>query len=240
MKKFRTIFITIFAVVFTLLLVHTVIAGTVYNKTEVSQHNSESSCWVIYNGGVYDITTYLVIHNQHTYITNLCGTDITSHFTSVARHKSVGAYSLIETFRIGTLESSTTSSTTTSTSTSSSTSSSVVTKQLSYNLFVPLILGFVLYWGSRYIVLNKKIRKPDWVNIKNFNAFWNTLLLITFLIPTFGFGLIMIIQLQYPSLLNLNFNILYWHAEFSVFMGALALSHFLHRIKIYFAEVKRK
>jgi len=42
--------------------------------TEVAQHNGASSCWIIYNGAVYDITNLLSTHtNSSIMILPFCG-----------------------------------------------------------------------------------------------------------------------------------------------------------------------
>ncbi len=237
MRKLKQLLFISLITLIGLFSVHTVLASTTYTTTDVAQHNTMSSCWVVYNSNVYDITTYLSIHNQkYSNITGWCGTDITIDFNNVARHTST-ATTLLATFQIGTLTATNDNSSVTTT-TSTNTTSIKVTNP--YNLLLPLLLGLILYWGSRVIVLNKNIRKSAWMNVKNFNGFWNTILLISFLVPTFGFGIIMILQYQFSNLTDGDFNFLYWHVELSVFMGTLALSHFIQRFKIYLTEIKRK
>lgn len=242
MKKLKQLFLITLITLIGLFSVHTVLASTVYTTTDVAQHNTASSCWVIYNSNVYDITTYLSIHNQrYSNITGWCGTDITTDFDNVARHTST-ATTLLATFQIGTLTTTNgnSSSTTTITDTVGTTTTTNPKVTNPYNLVLPLLLGLILYWGSRIIVLNKNIKKTNCMNVKNFNGFWNTILLISFLVPTFGFGIIMILQYQFPNLADGDFNFLYWHVELSVFMGALGISHFIQRFKIYLTEIKQK
>jgi predicted heme/steroid binding protein len=210
-------------------------ASTTYTKTDVAQHNTTNNCWVTYNGGVYDITTYILVHNQQYYdITAWCGGDITSNFDSIGKHRG-SATTLLASFKIGTLVTTTTTATapttTTNTTTTEVASNTTVKLNNPYNLLLPLLLGIILYWGS--LLLFSK-------NIKQFNAFWNTALLLTLLIPTFGFGVFMILQYQFPSLRDIDFKFLYWHVEFSVFMGVLAISHFIRRSKVYLMQLKQK
>lgn len=246
----------IFTLVLTsLFFAHQIIASSGYTKAEVAKHNTSSSCWTIYNGGVYDITTYLALHNNNYYnITPWCGTDITSNYNATGH--SAKASNLLATFKIGVL---TTTPTTTSTPSSTSTTKTdddavtvtpvvetttptvtdtnttavldVTTSHNPYNLLLPLILGIILYWGS-LLIFSKKL--------KQFNAFWNTLLILTFLIPSFGFGIFMMLQYQFPSLMKIDFRFLYWHVELSVFMGVLAMSHFIRRLKIYLMQLKTR
>lgn len=217
--------------------VHKVIASTEYTKAEVAQHNTSSSCWAIYENGVYDITTYLSIHNQkYEDITTWCGTDMTTSFDGVRKHL-VEATTLLESFKIGILTTTPIDTTTGTSDTTEITNSEVKTTNNTattynpYNLGLPIIFGVLLYWGS--LLIFKK-------HIKQFNAFWNTLLLLTFLIPSFGFGIFMILQYQFPSLMDIDFKFMYWHVEFSVLMGVLAISHFIRRSKIYLLQLKQQ
>lgn len=224
-----------------LVSVRQVLASTTYTKTEVAQHNTTSNCWATYNGGVYDITTYVLLHNQRYYdITAWCGTDMTSDFDAIGKHRG-SATTLLASFKIGTLTtaSTTTTAPTTATTTTTpptmtdTTTTTDTTVKLSnpYNLLLPLILGIILYWGS-LLIFSK--------NLKQFNAFWNTILLLTFIIPSFGFGIFMMLQYQFPALMKIDFRFTYWHVELSVFMSVLAISHFIRRLKIYLMQIKQR
>jgi ABC-type spermidine/putrescine transport system permease subunit II len=100
-----------------------------------------------------------------------------------------------------------------------------------YNLLLPLVLPLAIYWGS-YLIFKKE-------NLKKFNGFWNTILLLTFLIPSFGFGIYMMLQYKFVKLREVDFDFMYWHVELSVVMGAIAISHFLQRIKQYLVQLKK-
>jgi ABC-type spermidine/putrescine transport system permease subunit II len=100
-----------------------------------------------------------------------------------------------------------------------------------YNLIIPLLTTLVIYWGS-YFLFKKK-------NILKFNGFWNTILLLTFLIPSFGFGIFMMLRYNFTKLREIDFDFMYWHVELSVVMGAIALSHFIQRIKQYLVQLKK-
>jgi cytochrome b involved in lipid metabolism len=60
----------------------TVTAGPVFvSKAEVAKNNSRSSCWVIIDGSVYDLTKWIAQHpGGASNILNLCGSDGTSAF----------------------------------------------------------------------------------------------------------------------------------------------------------------
>lgn len=52
-----------------------------YTAAEVSQHSSESSCWSIINGSVYDLTAYVPKHpGGSSKILRICGKDGSSAF----------------------------------------------------------------------------------------------------------------------------------------------------------------
>lgn len=239
MKNIKKFALIISVIIIGVISVHKVIASTEYTKTDITQHNTSNSCWVIYNNGVYDITTYLNIHNQrYENITSWCGTDITASFNSIRKHQGE-ATTLLESFKVGVITTTTTSTSTADTTQETTPSDVTTTSEQTtnktnsynpYNLVLPLILGIILYWGS--LLVFKK-------NIKRFNAIWNTTLFVTFLIPSFGFGLFMMLQYQFPSLMDINFRFMYWHVELSVFMGVLAISHFIRRLKIYFLQLKK-
>lgn len=63
----------------------TVTAGPVFvSKAEVAKNNSRSSCWVIIDGSVYDLTKWIAQHPGGAgNILNLCGGDGTSSFTGM-------------------------------------------------------------------------------------------------------------------------------------------------------------
>jgi len=239
MKNIKRCLLLSVIILIGLISIRQVMAASTYTNDEVTQHNTSNNCWAIYGSGVYDITTYLNIHNQkYSDITSWCGTDMTTDFDSIGKHRGE-ATTLLASFKIGTVTTATTTSVTTDTNTQTTTTTDTTTTPVTnttvlknpYNLLLPLILGIVLYWGS--LLVFKK-------NLKQFNAFWNTLLLLTFLIPTFGFGIFMMLQYQFPSLMNIDFKFMYWHVEFSVFMGVLAISHFIRRAKIYFMQLKQR
>ena len=80
----------------------------------VAQHASESDCWTIINGNVYDITQYIPRHPGGDDVLLACGKDGTTLFTqretesgeaigSGTPHNS-GAQAQLEQFIIGTLQ----------------------------------------------------------------------------------------------------------------------------------------
>ncbi len=77
-----------------------------YNLSQVSTHNTESDCWAIVNGKVYDITAYI---NQHPggkpNIIKACGVEATSMFETKPNGKphSENAKNTLESFYKGDL-----------------------------------------------------------------------------------------------------------------------------------------
>jgi len=54
---------------------------TGFTSSEVAQHSTESSCWSIINGGVYDLTAYVPKHpGGASKIIRICGKDGSSAF----------------------------------------------------------------------------------------------------------------------------------------------------------------
>lgn len=54
-----------------------------YTLTEVAKRNTQSECWVVIDGGVYDLTDWIRQHPGGSgAIRSLCGTDGTAQFTS--------------------------------------------------------------------------------------------------------------------------------------------------------------
>ena len=55
--------------------------NSVITMSDVQKHNSQSSCWTVVNGGVYDLTSFVTPHpGGSKAILRLCGIDGTSAF----------------------------------------------------------------------------------------------------------------------------------------------------------------
>ena len=52
-----------------------------FSKDEIAKHNTESDCWTIVSGNVYDITSYISRHSGGDEILRACGVDATNLFT---------------------------------------------------------------------------------------------------------------------------------------------------------------
>lgn len=217
-----------------------------YTVDDVSSHSTASDCWVIYDKGVYDITSYLYSHDRYLNIRSWCGTDITTEFQTKdgegVDHKQ-SSYALLEAYRIGEVSQTiipvdTKEPTTATNPVTEDTQKDIVTSApKEYNLIIPLLISVILYWGTYTLV---KKNKFFGMNIVKFNGFWNSILFLTLLIPAFGFGVIMILNIKNPSLLDIRFDILYWHVELSIVMGVLGISHLIQRLGIYLRQLSLK
>lgn len=80
-------------------------AQTGFTFAEVSSHNARTDCWVILQGGVYDLTKWALKHpggKQNIY--NQCGLDGTAAFQKVREHTSENVIASIgPQYRIGSL-----------------------------------------------------------------------------------------------------------------------------------------
>lgn len=212
-----------------------------YTVDEVSKHNTSSDCWVIFENSVYDLTDYLYQHDIYLDIRQWCGTDMTQAFITkdgTGRDHKGSSYDLLETYRIGeidekieqvqpVLENNSVSEVDNVGKESNNDNSTP------YNVIIPLLLSVSLYWIP-YLI----IKKSNPVKIKNFNAFWNSMLILLLLIPAFGFGVYMILRYRFPTLWNISFDFMYWHVELSLVMGILGINHFLQRVKVYFSQIR--
>lgn len=70
-----------------------------YTLAEVSTHATKDDCWLILDGGVYDVTSYIPRHPGGEKILRGCGKDATQMF---AKHPE-SAKALKEQFKIGVL-----------------------------------------------------------------------------------------------------------------------------------------
>lgn len=52
-----------------------------FTTTQVKQHNTESDCWTIISGNVYDLTAYIPRHMGGDEILRACGSDATTLYT---------------------------------------------------------------------------------------------------------------------------------------------------------------
>lgn len=215
-----------------------------YSLDEVSNHDTSSDCWVVFEDNVYDLTNYLYQHDRYLDIREWCGKDMTQDFITKAdtgRDHNPSSYALLEQYYIGEI----TNSIQEEANLNNNDNDSSITEETStdekeinsnpYNIIIPLLLSLSLYWIPYFVV---KKNKP--INMKNFNAFWNSILISLLVIPAFGFGILMILRYRFPNLWNINFDFMYWHVELSLVMGILAINHFIQRFSIYLSQLKKR
>ncbi|KAI8071215.1 hypothetical protein BC940DRAFT_252656, partial [Gongronella butleri] len=75
----------------------------VYTANEVELHNSAESCWIIYQGQVYDVTGFVADHpGGQDILLTFAGTDITTVLSDATVHThSASAYDLLDEYCIG-------------------------------------------------------------------------------------------------------------------------------------------
>jgi len=77
----------------------------VLSLEEVAKHSTQSDCWLIISGKVYDLSPFSM-HPGGTAFVPFCGKDATTAFQTKAgrgKNHSANAYSLMPNFEIGTL-----------------------------------------------------------------------------------------------------------------------------------------
>ncbi|OGC43885.1 hypothetical protein A2400_02085 [candidate division WS6 bacterium RIFOXYB1_FULL_33_14] len=213
-----------------------------YSITDVSEHDSRKDCWVIFEESVYDISPYIAQHDEYLDITDWCGRDITEDFKDKGGldidHKG-SSYSLLETLYIGKVTEEKSDLVPDSlkydNTVTQDIKEEISNSKTPYNIFIPLLLSFSLYWIP-YLLCIKKCKR---FSLVKFNAFWNSILFLLLFIPGILFGIFMILRYKLASLWNIDFNFMYWHVELSLVMGLLALNHFIQRIKIYFSQLRK-
>ena len=214
-----------------------------YTLDDVKVHNTSNDCWVVFEQSVYDLTKYLPNHDRFLDIREWCGKDMTEDFVTKdgsGRDHRPSSYSLLEQYKIGDFEQEKISAEpqiTEEVSSKSEGAEDIVKESKEYNMIIPFIISCSLYWCTYFVI---KRQKNKGLLLMKFNAFWNTVLILTLLIPSFGFGVFMLIRIQKPSLYSINFEFLYWHVELSLVMGFVAISHFIQRIAIYLKQVTAK
>jgi len=234
----KTIVIALFTFFF---LLQNIYAFTI---NEVSEHNTEKDCWVLFDESVYDISPYIKEHDVYLDITDWCGKDITEDFkdkNGLERDHKGSSYSLLESYYIGSLNDDEENFEVylpldIEETVTEDIRNDIQNPKNPYNIFVPLLLSMSLYWIP-YMVCRKNTKK---FSLTKFNAFWNSILFLLLFIPGILFGIFMILRYKFPSLWDIDFNVMYWHVELSLAMGFLAINHFIQRIKIYFSQLKNK
>ncbi len=79
-------------------------SGDGYAMSEVAQHNNQDDCWLVINGKVYDVTSFIPDHPGGNEILKGCGKDATSLFEGEREHSGSKALDLLPKFEIGVLK----------------------------------------------------------------------------------------------------------------------------------------
>ena len=72
-----------------------------YTWAEVATHNTKSNCWLVINGNVLDVTSFISLHPGGDKILKGCGLDATSYFNKVSGHMKGMAQTLLTKLKIG-------------------------------------------------------------------------------------------------------------------------------------------
>ena len=239
MKKLTATLMVIISTFF----VTQVYAQTTYTIDTISEHSTEQDCWMVFENNVYDLTNYIQNHDRFMDIREWCGKDMTVDFKTKAGegidHRT-STYSLLENYLIGEVGEEVVKEETPEKVVEEDV---VETKDVEeetktviknpYNLLLPVLLTTIAYWGS-YILVKKKV-----FTLTKFNAFWNTMLFLTLLIPSLGFGIFMMLRYQFTNLWDIDFDFMYWHVEISLVMGVLGINHLIQRLKVYLNQLTK-
>ena len=74
-----------------------------YTLAEVEKHNSKDDCWMVIDGSVYDVTSFIGLHPGGAQILLGCGTEATSLFSQERKHEGQQAQSELGKLEIGKL-----------------------------------------------------------------------------------------------------------------------------------------
>lgn len=75
-----------------------------YTLADVSQHSTESDCWIVVENNVYDMTPFIPDHPGGREIIEGCGRDATSMFQREREHQKENAASYLPPYQIGVLQ----------------------------------------------------------------------------------------------------------------------------------------
>lgn len=75
----------------------------VFTMSEVSTHNTKTDCWMVIDGKVLDVTTFVSKHPGGDKILSGCGRDATADFNRISGHMKGVAQILLGKLEIGNL-----------------------------------------------------------------------------------------------------------------------------------------
>jgi cytochrome b involved in lipid metabolism len=76
-----------------------------FSMNDVAKHNNQNDCWIVIDGKVYDVTSYIESHPGGKVMANFCGQDGSLAFATKGKNKphSPAAYEILKTLYIGDL-----------------------------------------------------------------------------------------------------------------------------------------
>jgi cytochrome b involved in lipid metabolism len=77
-----------------------------FSMSDVAKHNNENDCWIVIDGKVYDVTSYIESHPGGKIMANFCGQDGSAAFVTKGKKNkphSPAAYEILKTLYIGDL-----------------------------------------------------------------------------------------------------------------------------------------
>jgi cytochrome b involved in lipid metabolism len=77
-----------------------------FSMSDVAKHNNENDCWIVIDGKVYDVTSYIESHPGGKVMANFCGQDGSLAFATKGKKNkphSPAAYEILKTLYIGDL-----------------------------------------------------------------------------------------------------------------------------------------
>lgn len=101
-----------------------------------------------------------------------------------------------------------------------------------YDLF-PIGIGLLLLYTASFMLSRKKI-----IGLVAHRRLWNILLLITFLVSAI-LGIILVIRINTGIVIQLPFDMLFWHVEAGIAMTAIAVFHIAWHWS-YFKSILKK
>lgn len=99
-------------------------------------------------------------------------------------------------------------------------------KEMIYPMQIIVFPLVFLYLLGLYLVKKNKL------NLASHRKFWNILLLITFLVSGI-MGLLLVYRINTGNIIQLPFNILYWHVEFGIAMAIISIFHISWHLNYY-------
>lgn len=75
-----------------------------YTMAEIALHNNKADCWMVINGNILDVTSFIGMHPGGDKILKGCGADATQYFNRVPGHMKGMAQSMLNKLKIGELQ----------------------------------------------------------------------------------------------------------------------------------------